>query len=424
MTGRRIVIVNDFSVARGGATGLAVLSAELLAAAGEEVVFLSGDDGGAPRLEEAGVRSIGLGGAPLLGRSKASALIGGLWNARAARFLSRWIAAEGRPGDVYHLHGWSKILSPAVFAALRPVRASLVVHAHDFFLACPNGAFWHYGADAVCMRRPLSAACLGAACDRRSMGQKAWRVGRHMLRQAAFAFDTTGPEVLLIHHAMEPFLVRSGFASERLTVLPNPVAPATALPVAAAENSGIVFVGRLDPEKGALAAAEAAAAAGVALTLVGEGPERAAIERAATPGAPPPKITGWLDRAAVTATIRQARALVMPSRYPEPFGLVAVEALREGVPVILPRHALLAGDIEAAHAGMAYDAGAAGALEAALRHVAQEDAPVAKMSAAAPAAAERLASTPEGWRDGLLAAYDRALSRAHGTAEASLVVAG
>ncbi len=44
----RIVLINDASVARGGATGLAVLAAELLRARGHSVAFLSGDGGTRP----------------------------------------------------------------------------------------------------------------------------------------------------------------------------------------------------------------------------------------------------------------------------------------------------------------------------------------------------------------------------------------
>ncbi|MEM8621884.1 MAG: glycosyltransferase family 4 protein [Pseudomonadota bacterium] len=403
MKAPRIVTINDFSIARGGATALALLASELLAEAGREVVYLSGDDGRAERLVQAGIDNPGLGEKPLLARGRPAAFAGGLWNPNAARFLSDWIAREGRVDDVYHLHGWSQIFSPAVFAALASVRSRLVVHAHDFFLACPNGAFWDYGAEATCHRRPLSFSCLKARCDRRSHVQKFWRAGRHAIRQGAFGFDASGPEILLIHRAMSPFFERAGFSPARLTVLPNPVAEAVAAPVSASEARHFVFVGRLDPEKGALAAARAAVEAGVDLRLVGEGPERPSIAALS----PPPVMTGWLERGAVTAEIRRARALVMPSRYAEPFGLVAVEALRQGVPVVLPAHALIAPDIAAMGAAAIYDASVPDALSATLRRLATDDQAVAGMSARAPAAAAALATTPEAWRDGLLAAYLR-----------------
>ena len=142
----QIVVINDLSHPMGGASALAVASARNFAARGYKVAMLAGDTPD-PALSEAGVAVTALGQARLLGR--AGALVDGLWNRAAHRMIRRWIAANDTPGTVYHLHGWSQILSPAVFAALAPVRGRLVISAHDFFLACPNGAFTNFATGAV-----------------------------------------------------------------------------------------------------------------------------------------------------------------------------------------------------------------------------------------------------------------------------------
>ncbi|WP_118137374.1 glycosyltransferase family 4 protein [Oceanicella sp. SM1341] len=402
--GARIVILNDFSRARGGATGLALLSARLLAERGREVVYLCGDAGENPELAAAGVTLRGAGGRHVMARGRAAALMGGLYNAGAARFVRDWIAAEGRPDDVYHLHGWSKILSPAVFSALAPVRGRLVVHAHDFFLACPNGGYWNYPRAEACALTPLSAACLASRCDKRNQAQKLWRVARAALRRALFSFDETGPEVLMIHPAMAPLLVRGGLPASRLTVLRNPVTPFRPPRVAAEAGRYLLFAGRLDPEKGGLALARAAARAGVPLRVAGEGPEEAAI-RAACPGV---EMLGWKSREEIGVLAAGARALVMPSLYPEPFGLVAVEALGCGLPVVAAKTAFLAGEIVAAGAGLAVDVADEAGFAAALAGLMQDDAAVARMSRNAVAVAPSLGLTPEAWCDGLEAACARA----------------
>ena len=43
---------------------------------------------------------------------------------------------------------------------------------------------------------------------------------------------------------------------------------------------------------------------------------------------------GWLEPAALTAALRASRALLFPTRWQEPFGILGLEALAQGVPVI------------------------------------------------------------------------------------------
>lgn len=119
----QIVVINDLSHPLGGASALAVASARSFAARGYRVAMLAGDEPD-PALAEAGIAVTALGQARLLGR--AGALVDGLWNRAAGRMIRRWIAENDTPGTVYHLHGWSQILSPAVFAALAPDRKSVV----------------------------------------------------------------------------------------------------------------------------------------------------------------------------------------------------------------------------------------------------------------------------------------------------------
>ena len=81
-----------------------------------------------------------------------------------------------------------------------------------------------------------------------------------------------------------------------------------------------------------------AAGTGIELTLVGDGPERQRLEREAgrLGIGTIVRFTGGLDRTGVRDELRKSDLLVHPSRY-ETFGVVLVEAMACGVPVIATR---------------------------------------------------------------------------------------
>ena len=379
----QIVVVNDLSHPMGGASALAVASARSFAVRGYRVAMLAGDDPD-PSLAEAGIAVTALGQARLLGR--AGALVDGLWNRAAARMIRQWIAANDTPGTVYHLHGWSQILSPAVFAALAPVRARLVISAHDFILASPNGAFTNFAT--------------GAACP-----HKLWRAVRYGVQRLAYQ-PHSSPPVLAIHAAMGPMLARAGIPPEAIHPLPNPVAPFSPARITAERNREVLFVGRIEATKGADLALAAARRAGMPIRLVGDGALRASLAAEY----PEALFVGRLPPSDIGALAQSARVLVMPSRYPEPYGLVAMEAALAGLPVILPPSALLASDLVEAGAALAVDPRDTPAFAGALAALASDDSCVTEMSHAAFTRTAHLALSHNAWIDRLLAHYSARLT--------------
>jgi len=99
----------------------------------------------------------------------------------------------------------------------------------------------------------------------------------------------------------------------------------------------VLFVGRLVEAKGVRDAVAAWRRSGVDLPLVlaGTGPLRAELTAQAGQGEEPElEVLGWVDRGRLSGLYRRARALLLPSRWQEPFGIVGLEALSFGVPVV------------------------------------------------------------------------------------------
>jgi glycosyltransferase involved in cell wall biosynthesis len=97
-----------------------------------------------------------------------------------------------------------------------------------------------------------------------------------------------------------------------------------------------VYVGRLSAYKRADIAVRAFARLGMRLVVVGEGRERTALELIARDGSLRPlgniAFAGHLDQATLRQLLSAARGLIFPAE--DDFGIVCVEALASGAPVV------------------------------------------------------------------------------------------
>ncbi|QFT77345.1 glycosyltransferase family 4 protein [Erythrobacter sp. THAF29] len=404
MNPRRIVILNDRSAALGGATSLALLSARLLSEAGHEVVYVTGDDGTQAELPSS-VELIALGGRPLLELPALARTAKGLWNRDAHALVCKVIREFAGPETVFHLHGWAQVLSPSVMGALARVEDSLVIHAHDFFHACPNGTYFDFVDGEVCTRKPMSAGCFAANCDKRSYAQKLFRTARMAVKKTALDLGSTRALIAMIHPYMADHLARAGISRDRMRVVRNPVRPFVRDRVQAEKNREVFFIGRIEHEKGADLAISVAIEAGRPIRVIGEGSDR---ERLAAQY-PQVQWEGWKSHEQIAQLISKARGLVMPSRLPEPFGLVALEALQSGVPLVAFADSFIGR--EAAERGCAFLAAdrKPGSLADAIGTL-DDDEAVARASRRAFEDTSDLSTIHESWLERLLELYREVLS--------------
>lgn len=225
------------------------------------------------------------------------------------------------------------------------------------------------------VRRPWVVSHHSWVC--RTDGRIAWqdRLKRRLIRRAdaSLAVSTALAEDL----GPETRVLADPYDDRRFRRLPE-----------IAKDRELAFLGRLVSDKGAellLAALAELRAGGLEprLTILGEGPERPALERQAGELGLSAQVTfrGRVTGEAVVEELNRHSILVVPSRYREPFGIVALEALACGCAVVGSAGGGLPEAI--GPGGRTFENGDAGALAATLRGLLTEPAQAAALVAGA-----------------------------------------
>jgi glycosyltransferase involved in cell wall biosynthesis len=107
----------------------------------------------------------------------------------------------------------------------------------------------------------------------------------------------------------------------------------------AGEEPTVVYFGKLIEQKGVQVLLEAMRAIDARLVVVGFGPYRSELERLAPERT---LFTGPLEHRHLVHLLPLARVTVVPSIFPEAFGMVAAEAAAAGSPPLVARHSGLA----------------------------------------------------------------------------------
>jgi glycosyltransferase involved in cell wall biosynthesis len=404
----QVVVINDDCVESGGAAAIALESVHQLVSSGIKVTLLTGDSSTNPELEALDVNVVRLGGRHLIDGHRLFAAGRGLYDHTTRSRLEQWIASNDTSDTVYHLHNWHKFLSPSVFIPLSTVGHRLVLSAHDYFLVCPNGGFFNYPAQQQCDLKPASVACVLTSCDKRHYIHKIWRTARHAVRSVAFSFRSAGATVLALHEGMVPLLTRGGLPADCIRVLRNPVTPWRQKRVVAERNRDVFFVGRLERDKGPQILAQAAQDVDCRVRIIGDGPLRGILSSEH----PDLEFLGRRSKAEISDLVRTARCVVVPTPWRETFGLVTMEALTSGIPVIVSEKAFLSEEILEGGFGLTWPTDDVSKLSSQLHRIMQDDDSVASMSQMAFRGARSLANTPESWGHALMQIYQEKIAYA------------
>lgn len=326
-----VIVLNDYCHINGGASRIAIDEALSLAEAGARVIFFGAVGPVCEELRRAKLEVISLDQSELLeASSHPGVILQGLWNLPAYRRMGELLADLDPHSTIVHLHGYTKALttSPVRAAVKRGFR--VVCTLHDFFIACPNGAFFDYVESKPCARQGLSANCIATNCDKRHYAHKLYRVARSAVQRSVGLLPSGVMDYITLSRRSAELLRPYVPPQARYHPLENLIEVEKAPPVDIAANAVVVAVGRLDIEKGIGVLLQAAARTDIRLTLVGDGPLKSLGETQANC-----RVTGWLSPESVQQELSKARCLVFPSLWYEAYGLVVAEAAARGVPAIV-----------------------------------------------------------------------------------------
>lgn len=401
-----VVVINDFSTSNGGASAIAFENAIQLDKLGVKVTFISADGAQNPLQASHGIACITIKGKALDPDKPLQGMIHGLHNFKAQQFMQQWIAQHDTPQTIYHVHCWSKVFTPSLFKALKPIADRLVIHGHDYFPACPNGAFIHYPSNSDCNLTPGSVSCLKSQCDQRSYTHKLWRFGRHFLREHWIDFSKTRAKMVLLNETMHAYFSRADFADHNLTLIANPVTPYADKRVASESHDTFVYVGRVVPEKGVDTFLEAVLKTNLPAKVIGDGESLNKFKQAY----PQVTFTGWQDQPSIVKELQTARAVVMPSKLRETFGLVSVEAVASGLPVIVSDKSPLAALLTSLKMGLSVNPENADDIAEKMQRIANDDSLTHEMSVNGHEDWRKIAYEPAAWGEALLSLYQEMLN--------------
>jgi glycosyltransferase involved in cell wall biosynthesis len=282
--------------------------------------------------------------------------INAVWAVGIKREFSRLLDRE-RP-DVVHVHNTFVVISPSIYSACREHGTPVVQTLHNFRLMCPGALFFRDGRvceDCVdgtlwnavrhgCYRDSKSATAAVAFTLAWHRRQRTWQ-------------DSIDAYIALSAFARDKFIA-AGFPADKVFVKPNFVDPDPG----PRENAGAyaLYVGRLSAEKGVstLLRAWELLPAPLPLHIVGDGPERAALEaQVRARNISGVSFRGSLSRPDTFAAMKGARLTILPSTAYETFGMVIVESMACGTPVLCSRLGAMQEIVADQHTGLHFTPG-------------------------------------------------------------------
>ena len=235
--------------------------------------------------------------------------------------------------DIVHVHNTLPLISPSIYYAARAKKVPVVQTIHNFRLLCPGATFTRNSEICEdCISKGLGQS-LKHKCYRGSLAKTFIMYVMLKFHRIIGTYDKINYITLTEFNKKK--LLNLVKVESKIYVKPNFVEKR--------EQSErilddyFVYIGRLDEIKGINFLIEAwkDIDENIELYVIGTGPEKEKIKKFIEKNnIKNVKMLGFMQRNKIFDIIQKSRAVVVPSNWNEPFGMVIIEAFSKGVPII------------------------------------------------------------------------------------------
>ena len=264
-----------------------------------------------------------------------------------------------------------------------------VWHSHDHRVHCLNGNRRYRRSGTICSSSLGSACVVHAVTEQCGDGPNRRTLELLRLRKTLLRALRGSDGIVVFGAYLKRVLQANGFAPDQVLVVPPLIrywdlAEQPAYPPPRVGKRTIVFAGRLIRDKGVddvlwLGRKMIESGLSARVVVAGSGPLRSLVIDAAQRPDSGIEYRGECCGADLSQLFAEASVVVVPSRWPEPFGLAGPEALLHGRPVVAYRVGGIADWLIDGVNGIAVECGARAALFEAVRTLLETPALAAAM---------------------------------------------
>ncbi|KKR22094.1 MAG: group 1 glycosyl transferase [Candidatus Moranbacteria bacterium GW2011_GWA2_39_41] len=257
--------------------------------------------------------------------------IGRMFYSFEAKRNMRKLLADFQP-DIAHIHNIYHQISPSILSEIKKRKIPIVMTVHDYKLICPNYLLQCNGQSWENLDKNKYLNFIKQKCFKQSYLKSLLVVLEFSWHKFLNIYDKNIDLYLAPSEFTKNKLIANGIDGNKIRVLPHFVTEENHNEIAKLANveKYVIYFGQISTEKGVdKLIAMFKNFPEIKLYLAGS-----VYENFIIPELDNVKYVGFLEQQELTRYIKNSLFVISPSRLPETFGLVALEAIKNGKPFV------------------------------------------------------------------------------------------